>query len=80
MAAEKAGWAISIILLGSIGGAIVGPELATRSPGWNPDQPYHGALLAMAGLYALAMGLLLLTRNPASAGEAASHEAGRSLA
>ena len=79
VAAERAGWAISIILLGSIGGAIVGPELATRSPGWNGDQPYQGALLAMAGLYALAMGLLLLTRNPASEGGAASREAGRPL-
>lgn len=79
VAAEKASWAISIILLGSIGGAIVGPELATRSPGWNPGQPYHGALLAMAGLYALAMGLLLLTRNPAPASDAAGREAGRPL-
>ena len=79
VAAEKAGWAISIILLGSIGGAIVGPELATRSPGWSQDQPYQGALLAMAGLYALALVLLLFTRNPGSEGDAASREAGRPL-
>ena len=76
---EKAGWAISIILLGSIGGAIVGPELATRSPSWNQDRPYQGALLAMAGLYAVAVVLLLLTRNPAAATDAAGGKAGRPL-
>ena len=79
VAPERAGWAISIILLGSIGGAIVGPELATRSPGWIPEQPYRGALLAMAGLYALAVLLLALTRNPAPPSDASSREAGRSL-
>ena len=79
VAPERAGWAISIILLGSIGGAIVGPELATRSPGWIPEQPYQGALLAMAGLYALAAGLLLRTRNPAPASDAEGRQAGRSL-
>ena len=79
VAPERAGWAISIILLGSIGGAIVGPELATRSPGWIPEQPYRGALLAMAGLYALAVLLLALTHNPAPPSDASSREAGRSL-
>ncbi len=79
VARERAGWAISIILLGSIGGAIVGPELATRSPGWIRDQPYQGALLAMTGLYVLAAGLLLLTRNPIPTSDAESRAAGRSL-
>ena len=79
VAPEKAGWAISIILLGAIGGAFIGPELATRSPGWIPDQPHHGALLALAGLYALAAGLLLFTRNPPSTSDAEAREAGRPL-
>ncbi len=79
VAPEKAGWAISIILLGSIGGAVIGPELATRSPGWIEGQPYQGALLAMAGLYALAASLLLLTRNPAPVSDAANREPGRPL-
>ena len=79
VAPEKAGWAISIILLGSIGGAIIGPELATRSPEWIRDQPYQGALLAMTGLYALAVGLLLLTRNPAPTNDGEGPEGGRSL-
>ena len=79
VAPEKAGWAISIILLGSIGGAIIGPELATRSPGWIRGQPYQGALLAMTGLYALAVILLLLTRNPAPTNDAEGPEGGRSL-
>ena len=77
VAPEKAGWAISIILLGSIGGAVIGPELATRSPGWIQEQPYQGALLAMAGLYAVAAGLLLLTENPAPPGDAEGGGDGR---
>ncbi len=79
VAPERAGWAISIILIGSIGGAVIGPELATRSPDWIQGQPYQGALLAMAGLYALAAALLLLTRNPAPVGDAANREPGRPL-
>ncbi|MCY4343318.1 MAG: MFS transporter, partial [Gammaproteobacteria bacterium] len=79
VAPEKAGWAISIILLGSIGGAVIGPELATRGPDWIQGQPYQEALLAMAGLYALAAALLLLTRNPDPVGDAANREPGRPL-
>ena len=64
---ERAGWAISIILLGSIGGALVGPELATRSPQWLVQRPYQGGLLALAVLYGIALCLLLGTRNSAPA-------------
>ena len=61
--AERAGSAVSIILLGSIGGALIGPELATRSAVWTPAQPFQGALLALAGLYAVAIGLLACTKD-----------------
>lgn len=61
---ERAGAAVSVILLGSIGGALIGPELVARSPAWTPDQPYQGALLALAGLYAICAGLLACSRNP----------------
>lgn len=43
--------AISFVLLGSIGGAIVGPELATRGQYWVDSVPYAGTMLALASLY-----------------------------
>ena len=45
--------AVSFVLLGSIGGAIVGPELATRGQHWIDAIPYAGTMLALAGLYIL---------------------------
>ncbi|MDX1517503.1 MAG: MFS transporter [Woeseiaceae bacterium] len=43
--------AISLVLVGSIGGAFLGPELTIRGESWIPDIPYAGALLAIAVLY-----------------------------
>jgi MFS family permease len=51
--------AVSFVLLGSIGGALVGPELAMRGQFWVPGIPYAGTLFAVAGLYVL-QGLLFL--------------------
>jgi len=45
--------AVSFILLGSIGGALVGPELATRGQNWVTATPYAGTMLSLAALYAL---------------------------
>ena len=52
---KKVSQAISFILLGSIGGAFLGPELVSRSPQWTPDQPFRAAFLAAAGCYAVAL-------------------------
>lgn len=76
---ERAGAAVSMILLGSIGGALIGPELVARSPGWTPEQPYQGALLALAGLYAICAGLLACSRNPAVADARQAPDEGRPL-
>ncbi len=57
--------AVSLILVGSIGGALLGPELAARSPEWTPEQPFRGAYLAATGLYLLAFLALLVFQNPA---------------
>ena len=43
--------AVSLVLLGSIGGALLGPELTIRGAAWIPEVPYAGALLAIAALY-----------------------------
>lgn len=56
--------AVSLILLGSIGGALVGPEMAARSPQWTPDQPFKGAYYAATVTYLLAFFVLLAFRNP----------------
>lgn len=50
--------AISFVLLGSIGGAFVGPELAARSQHWTSGTPYAGTMIALAGLYVLQSVLL----------------------
>lgn len=43
--------AVSFVLLGSIGGALLGPEIATRGQGWIADVPYAGSMYALAILY-----------------------------
>ena len=54
--------AISFVLLGSIGGALVGPEIATRGQDWVVGTPYAGTMLALAALYVLQALLLLNLR------------------
>lgn len=56
--------AVSLILLGSIGGALLGPELAARSPEWTPAQPFEGAYFAATIAYGLALLALLAFSNP----------------
>lgn len=47
------GRAISLVLVGSIGGAIIGPELVIRGQHWVGEVPYSGTLVAVAALYVL---------------------------
>ncbi len=51
--------AISFVLLGAIGGAFLGRELATRGLDWLSDVTYAGTMLSLAALYCV-QGLLLL--------------------
>jgi len=55
-----AGRAISMVLLGAIGGAIVGPYLVTRGQFWIAEAPYAGTMLAAASLYAVQFFLFLM--------------------
>ena len=57
--------AISIVLLGAIGGALVGPELAKRGVAGLSDVPYVGTMLALAALYAVQATLFLFLRRNA---------------
>jgi MFS family permease len=51
--------AISFVLLGAIGGAFVGREIAMRGQDWVADVPYAGSMYALAVLY-LVQALLFL--------------------
>lgn len=55
--------AISMVLLGALGGAIIGPELVVRGQFWIADAPYAGTLLAAAVLYVVQFGLLLMLES-----------------
>lgn len=54
------GRAISMVLVGAIGGAMVGPELVIRGQHWIAGAPYSGTLLAAAAFYVVQFSLLLM--------------------
>ncbi len=43
--------AVSFVLVGSIGGALLGKELATQGQHWIEDVPYAGSMVVLAALY-----------------------------
>jgi MFS family permease len=45
--------AISLVLVGAIGGALLGPELVTRGQNWYGDVQYAGTLIAVAVLFVM---------------------------
>lgn len=60
---DKAGQAISFILLGSIGGAVVGPELVASGIKINPESAFIGAVTGACVLFAVAALLLAFIKN-----------------
>ena len=70
---HRVGRAISMVLLGSVGGALIGPELATRGrSGFGSDQ-YAGTMLIISALFFCAA-LLLLALQTHTALRDSSHE------
>ena len=67
--------AISFVLLGPIGGAFLGKELATRGQDWITGVPHAGTLAALSVLFVLQAALLLVLREPNAHEE---HQARRS--
>jgi MFS family permease len=63
--------AISLVLVGAIGGAMLGPEIVTRFQFAFPDVRYLGALFALAGLYGL-QAILFLGLGPLRGDDMAS--------
>ena len=55
--------AVSFVLVGSIGGAFVGPEFVKQGQFWVQETPYVGTMIAVAGLYALQVLLFLFLRR-----------------
>lgn len=54
--------AVSFVLIGSIGGAFLGPELATRGQFWIASIPFAGTMIALCVLFCIQALLLLSMR------------------
>ena len=76
---SHAGRAISLVLVGAMGGAIVGPELVIRGQHWITNTAYTGTLLAVAILYLIQFGLFLLLGRTRVEIEAVVHAESRPL-
>jgi MFS family permease len=74
---DRVSRAVSWILLGSLGAALIGPPLALLARNWLPVE-YAGSFVAVALLYLLAIGVLSTLRLPPPAAAAATGRA-RSL-
>jgi MFS family permease len=55
--------AVSIVLIGALGAALVGPQLALAARSWIPSHEYVGSFLTVSVLYVLA-GLMLTRFKP----------------
>jgi MFS family permease len=64
VAPEYVARAVSFVLLGPIGGAFLGKELATRGQDWIEGIPYAGTMAALGVLFVLQAILLLALREP----------------
>ena len=64
VSSASAGLAVSITLAGSMIGAVLGPELATRGESWVAGARFAGTFSVVAGCYLFAAVLLLWLRNP----------------
>jgi MFS family permease len=64
VAPEYVARAVSFVLLGPIGGAFLGKELATRGQDWIEGIPYAGTMAALGVLFVVQAILLLALREP----------------
>lgn len=76
---HQAGQAVSLVLVGAVGGALLGPAVVTRAAGLHAEVPFAGPFLVMAGLYVAAALLLALLREPRVALDAGPREPARPL-
>ena len=71
--------AVSLVLAGGLIGAVVGPNLASRTRDWL-HAPFAGAYVALAVVALLAMLLMAFIDFPPAASQTAKADEGRSLA
>jgi MFS family permease len=72
--------AISFVLLGAVGGALIGPEVVTEGQFWIEGVPYAGCFLVLAMLYSVQALLLLLMKPIGAEHEIENQSPGRALA
>jgi MFS family permease len=72
--------AVSFVLLGPIGGAFLGKEIATRGETWIGGAPYAGTMALLAALFVLQFVLLAALREPQVREERETRQAMRPLA
>ena len=72
--------AISFVLLGSVGGALIGREVVTRGQFWIEGVTYAGCFLMLAMLYSLQALLLLFMKPIGAEHEIELQSPGRALA
>ena len=76
---DAAGHAVSLVLIGSLGGAFIGPMLAAGGEDWIADAPFAGCFLVLAaGAFAAALAVAQL--RPAATREATARATPRPLA
>ncbi|MDH4124520.1 MAG: MFS transporter [Gammaproteobacteria bacterium] len=72
--------AISLVLVGSIGGALIGPAIVTRGQDLLQNVPYAGSMLILAVLYVMQTILLLLLGKTRAESVTVPDSRGRTLA
>lgn len=67
VARERAGQAISYVLLGGLGSALIGPQAAMAARGWWTEHEYAGSFVVVGCMYALGAIVLTMLRPTESA-------------
>lgn len=80
VAASRVGRAIALVLLGSIGGAYLGPEIVRATRHIDAAAPYAGTMYALAALLVIAALALLGLRNEPVTDERHGEDPARPLA
>lgn len=66
VAPDKVSRAVSFILLGNLGAALIGPQVGLMGQHWIAAADYSGSFIAVALLYVLAIGVLSQLHLPAA--------------
>jgi MFS family permease len=76
---QYAGRAVSLVLIGSVGGALLGPEIVRLTASAGNGVPYEGTMLSLAVLYGVGAISALFLRRSTEGTDAADSVPARSL-